>query len=330
MTSLPTMRRSATHCIQRGWLNLRANWQLVPLSLLGSLLVLALAIASVVPPILVLGGWELVAEAREVFGSASGGDPTRAEAWMAAVLDRAVSSGAPLLLSLVASTVIGLALAAVWAFFQGGTAGVLVAGDRQAPPAAASQTGGWRWFRTYSFRDFSGWGGHLLWRFFSFFHLALLVPLVLVALWALVVLLLSLGAQEAVVTTAGCLGLVLSVLVLVGAFLVFAIWAVLAQPALALEGATVGGAARFAFALLFRRPWAVLAIVVLIFGPAVLLGVTLAISQILIETLSGSTTLVSSVFWLVQQLVSALLGALFVAMATALVVGESRTRDETP
>lgn len=319
------MRRSATDCIRRGWASLHANWQLVPLAALGSIITQLLLLASLVPPILVLGGWELLEEAGEVF-AASAADPARLEAWLTAIADRALESGTPLVLSLVASTVVGFAGAAVWAFFHGATAGVLVAGDRQAPPGAGTRAGDWRWFRTFSLRDYSGWGGRYLWRFFGFFHLALLVPLVILAAWLLVLVLVLLGAAFAS-TGPGVIGVVgcLSILPLGLAFAVFGLWAVLAQPALATDAdTTVRRASGLAFATLFRRPWAVLLVALMFFLPWLFAFVGLVLLEPLTQALVGPSTAIQAVFAAAQLVVGSVLSVFLAAMATALVVGETR------
>jgi hypothetical protein len=315
------MRRTATDCIQRGWASLYANWQLVPLAAVGSLATQALLVASLVPPILVLGGWELLEEAREVLVA---GDPVRLETWMTVLADRAMASGTPLVLSLVASTVVGFAFAAVWAFFHGATAGVLVAGDRQAPPAAGPKDGGWRWFRTFSLRDFSGWGGRYLWRFFGFFHVALLVPLLILAAWLLVLVLLGIAFASAgpgAITLFGCL----SLLPLGLAFAAFGLWAVLAQPALALgPDTTVSRASGLALGILFRRLGAVLVVAIAFLVPWVFAVVGLVLLELLIQALTGGSTALEVTFFVLQLGTGGALSILLAAMATALVRGESR------
>lgn len=315
------MRRSATDCIRRGWLGLRANWQLVPLAAFGSVLTQGLLVASLVPPILVLGGWELFGEGREVLIA---GDPARLEAWMTAIADRALASGTPLLLALVASTVVGLAFAAAWAFFHGAVAGVLMAGDRQAPPATGHQVGGWLSFRTYTWRDFSGWGGHHLWRFFGFFHLALLGPLLILALWLLVLVLLGLAFAAAgpeAIGVAGCL----SILPLGLAFAAFGLWVVLAQPALALgPEMTVRRASGFALGTLFRRLPTVTVVGTVFLVPWVFAVLGLFLLELLTQAFWGQSAAVTVLFAAVQLVVGSALSVFLTAMATALVSGESR------
>ena len=132
-----TARLSAADCLRRGWANLSANWELVFLQWVQLLLVAALLAVSLVPPLAVIGS----------LGAGR-------------ALGRAV--GPSLLLALVALLALWTLALLVYSFFQAGTYGILAAADRQALPGGRRSP---LFFRTFSLRDFLGWGGRYVWRF---------------------------------------------------------------------------------------------------------------------------------------------------------------------
>lgn len=254
------MRRSAIDCLRRGALSTRANWPLVLLSVLQGLAVGLLLLISLVVPLVVIGGSAL----RGVDLT----DRAAVEAWVRAFdpsqIDWAGQGGA-LLLGGVSAFILSLAAIVVWAWFQAGILGVLTMAERQAHPEAERRAGAAAWFRTFSWRDFSGWGARYLWRFFWFFHLSATIALVLVFLFAV----LALGAGMAYDASGGgaaaglgCGGAIPLAFLLV----IYLLWYFTAQPALAREGGGFGRAAIGGLRIAGRRLGGALLIVIVLFA----------------------------------------------------------------
>lgn len=268
-------KRTAFDCLRRGFLSSRANWGLVPLGILQNLLFTLLALLSLLPPFLVLGGMALLE--RDWSGPGF-------EEWLAGLDDLVASALVPLALAVVASLLIGLLAVAVWGWFQGGILGVLLAAERQALPGAEARPGGWRWFRTLSLRDFAGWGGRYVWRFFWFFHLSLAVAGVLVLLIGLLILG-AVMAQEAwgggAALGIGCGG----ALPLLFGLVVYALWNGTAQPAVALDGSGALRGAALGLRIVGRRLGATLlvglVVLVLSFG----VGLAFSMGQLSLDVL---------------------------------------------
>jgi hypothetical protein len=90
------------------------------------------------------------------------------EAWGAELAERLTTASGGLAAAALAALFVWTLAFVVFCFFQAGTYGILYAGDRQAPAGVPAHA---QWFRTFSRRDFSGFGGRHLWRFFWFFNL---------------------------------------------------------------------------------------------------------------------------------------------------------------
>ena len=142
------MRLSAAGCLRRGWTNLSANWELVLLQWLQSFAVMALMALGVFLSLLIVGANLLRTDWRAVHE-----------------LQQQASRLSPaLLLALVALLAVWLSSLLLHCYFQAGTFGILTAADRQALPGARRNRD---FFRTFSLRDFLGWGGRYVWRFFG-------------------------------------------------------------------------------------------------------------------------------------------------------------------
>src|SRR4029453_4229066 len=152
------MALAAIDCVRRGIRNARANRELVVVRWLSNLVLLALAAAGVVPPLLVLG-----------FPAAD--LPLDPEDWQRLgpeLISRLADPPAGLVAAALGTAFVWTLAFIVFCFFQAGTYGILYSGDRPAPPGLPPEKS---WFRTWSRSDFSGWGGRLLWRFFWFLNL---------------------------------------------------------------------------------------------------------------------------------------------------------------
>jgi len=248
------MRLTAIDSVHRGLLSLRANWQLVLVQWLQTLLMVVLTIAGFLPPIAVLGLHKLLPFE---------GTPEDWSRLLNDILSRVpqdVGGCLPLALSVVAASLIWLLAFFVYCYFQGGIFGILASADRQAAPGHPQ---GWQWFQTFNFKDFHGWGSRYLWRYFWLVNLILLVMFA----WAMVFVGLAglafFAAQRWGAMAAfgvGCGGLI----PLFFGTLVLALWSNLAMADLALEDSGVWLAARRSLHTLGRRFWAVLLMLVLV------------------------------------------------------------------
>jgi hypothetical protein len=248
------MRLTAIDCVHRGLLSLRANWQLVLVQWLQTLLMVVLTIAGFLPPIAVLGLQKLLPFE---------GTPEDWSSLFNDILSRMpqdLGGCLPLALSMVGASLIWLLAFFVYCYFQGGIYGILASADRQA---ASGHPKGWQWFQTFNFKDFSGWGSRYLWRYFWLVNLIVLVMFV----WAMVFVGLAglafVASQRWGGMAAfgiGCGGLI----PLFFGTLVLVLWSNLAMADLALEDSGVWIAARRSLQTLGRRFWAVLLMLILI------------------------------------------------------------------
>ncbi|HEX3552859.1 MAG TPA: hypothetical protein VIA62_06490 [Thermoanaerobaculia bacterium] len=303
------MRLSAADCLRRGWTNLAANWELVLLQWCQSLLIVILLALSVSLPVVALGADALLA----------GRSLERVLAVFMARLGRLSP----------AVTMAGVAMLAVWllsllvhCWFQAGTYGVLAAAERQALPGPRRHR---LLFRTFSLRDFAGWGGLYLWRFFRLLVLfwALALPLGIAAL----VWLVSLGVGGEVWGRPAVLGMGCGGALPLGfLFLVAGLWSHVARAGLAREGSGVRVAVRQGLAVLGRRLGTVVVLVLL----AVIAGLALALVLVPVSVLpelllTGAPrlrALVRVVLFLLQGIPSALLALVLASSLVALVRSE--------
>jgi hypothetical protein len=298
------MRLSAADCLRRGWTNLAANWELVLLQWLQLFLVAALAALGLALPLLVAG---------------AGARPLPA---LPELVSRLASR--PVLLPALA------ALLAVWAlslllhgYIQAGTYGVLAAADRQALPGAGRRRD---FFRTFTLRDFLGWGGLYVWRFCG----------VLLLFWGLACLLGLAAVLWLAATAAGggewgspaALGIGCGWALPLGfAAAATGLWFNLAQAGLARDGSGVRAAARQGLAVLGRRPGAVSALFLLaLAAAAALAAVFLPLSAAADLLLAGAPlwrALVRGLLVLIQSLPNTLLAMVLAGALVALVRSET-------
>ena len=317
--------RSIVDCFRRGVLSLRANAGLIPLAIVQNLAFTLAVIVSLLPPVLVLGGLALLRPGGEQ--PVAGPD---IEAWIGDVVARAGQSLLPLSLAILASLLLGLLAVAVWAWFQGGILGVMIAAERQALADAHRRAGGWRWFRTYTLRDFAGWGGRYLGRYFAWFHLVVLLSLGFAVLGVLLVA----GAVAAYRTWGGgaAVGLGCGGLVpLAFLALLFAAWTILAQPAVALDGSGAVRGSAVALRVLTRRLGASIGLLLVLVVLSVVLGVVVWIAQLVVSLLSSMAGEQEFLVWtglylmvaLGQLVASVALNLLGFSTGAALVVAEA-------
>ncbi|HEX4965854.1 MAG TPA: hypothetical protein VF173_33910 [Thermoanaerobaculia bacterium] len=303
------MRLSAADCLRRGWTNLAANWELVLLQWLQSLLFVLLLALSASLAVVALGADALAAG-------------RRASQVLALVGARLSHLSSAVAMAGVAVLAVWLLSLLVHCWFQAGAYGVLAAAERQALPGPGRQR---LLFRTFSLRDFSGWGGLYLWRFFRllvlFWFLAL--PLGFAVLVWLVSL--AIGGEvwgRQAVLGIGCGGaLPLGFLFLVAGLLSHA-----AQADLAREGSGVRAAIRRGVAVLGRRLGAVFALVLLMVAAGLALTLLyLAVSVVPEVLLTGAPrlrALVRVALFLLQGIPSSLLAMVLASSLVALVRSE--------
>jgi len=311
------MKRSAFDCLQRGFLSLRANSGLVWMGVLQSFLFTALFVLSLVPPVLVVGGSSLLSEDLS--------DPAVLEQWLLDLGAQVAARLPALALGLVASLLIGLLAVIVWAWFQGGIMGVLLAAEHQAHPEAGHRAGGWQWFRTFSLRELAGWGARNLWPFFWFFH-------VMITAWlglSLVFVLLVGGAGAAfdrwgggAAFGFGCGGTI--PLLFLG--WVLAAWSLVAQPAVALRGGAGRGSA-LGFQIIGRRLGASSLVLFLVLLASVVLALIVTMGQVTSDLFLPSSGWIHLGVYVLstvaQWLVGSVLTVLALATYTALVAAEA-------
>jgi len=305
------MRLSAADCLRRGWTNVSANWELVVIQWLESFLVAALLALGLVLALLILGM-----------------DALTAGRWTAREIEETVRRLAdfspPLLLASIAVVAVWLLTLLLHCFFQAGTYGVLTAADRQALPGGRRQR---LLFRTFSLRDFLGWGGLYVWRFFGM--LVLCVGLALLVGMGVLLWLVFMGAGGARWGAPAAMGIGCGGALPVGfLLLVLGLWFHVAQAGLAREGSGVRAAARQGLSVLGRRLGTVIALAVLFVGIAVVLAfVFLPLSAVTDSLLAGAPrlrALVQLILLLLQSLPSTLLAVGLAGSLVALVRSETK------
>jgi hypothetical protein len=297
------MRLSALGCLRRGWTNLSANWELVLLQWLQAFALLALTAFGALLPLLIVG----VNLPRLDRGS-----------WLRALGDLSPA----LLLALAALTAAWLAALLLYCFFQAGTYGVLAAADRQAFPGARRQR---EFFRTFTLRDFRGWGGRYVWRYFG---VALLFGLLLLAVSGVALLWLGFAvAGDGEWGSPAALAIVLGGALPMGFLaLIAGLGFHLAQADLAREGSGVRSAWRRGLGILGRRLGAVTALFVLIAAALLALAALFlplsTAADALLAGAPGVRALVRCLLVLLASLPDNLLVTLFAGALVALVRSE--------
>lgn len=310
------MRLSALDCLRRGWANLSANWELVLLGWIGSFLTLALLALGLVLPLIILGV--------DLWG------PGRAAREIEDALRRLADASPSLPLALTATLCVWLLTLLFHCFVQAGAYGILTAADRQALPGPGRHK---LLFRTFSLRDFMGWGGLYVWRFFRmlllYWTLILLMGSALLA-W---VLFLVLGGGRwggSAALGIGCGG----ALPLLFLALVLGLWFNVAQADLARDVSGVRAASRRGLSVLGHRLGAVLALFVVFLGAMLALGAVFAplsaVTDKLLSGTPGARALVQLVLLLLQSLPNALLTTALAGSLVALVRSEMLSEIRKP
>ena len=298
------MRLSAVDCLRRGWTNLSANWELVVIQWLQSCLVMALMALGVLLPLVIVGV--------NLFGPGRAG----------ALAHRVASLSPALLLALAAMLAVWTLSLLLHCWFLAGTFGVLAAADRQALPGSRRSRD---FFRTFSLRDFLGWGARYVWRFlglFACFWGALFLLGVAVVVW--LVSTLAGGGQwgSPAALAIGC-GWFLPLGFLV---LVTALWFGLAQADLAREGSGVRAASRRGLDVLGRRLGAVILLFALILLAALDLAIVFlplgAAADALLSGAPSARALVRFLLILLQSFPNTLLAMVLAGSLVALVRSE--------
>ena len=306
--------------VGRGLSLARANLELVLVQFVQLIVVGVLVVLGVVPPLLVSGF--------ESFQTMASSPP---EELVFRLAEWATEAGSRYAAEPLAAIVAFSSTLAIWGvaflvacYFLGGTFGILVSGDRQAP-AGAGQT--WRWFRTFSVRDFMGWGGRYVWRYFWLLNLFLglfaLATLFVAALAAMIAWAVGRWGGTAGIGI-GC-GAALPLLFLA---LAFAGWSGLAQADLAEEDSRTRVAARRAVAVLGRRLGGVTALVLLLFVASFVVSTTFQLLAFAVDlALADHYTMgriVALFMILLQWFASAALSVVWAAVLVALQRSERR------
>lgn len=262
------MRLTAADCLRRGLANLAANWELAALHWLQSTATAVLFLLGLAVPVVALGfhllirSWDGIEDLETALGEA---------------LLRLSDNVPVLVLSLLAMLAIWTVAFLVFTYLQAGIYGVLTEADRRVPPGVFARPG----FRTFSLSAFDGWARRHFWRFFWFLNLFGLFGSLVALLATLALVGMVLSGEEwgtPAVLSAGCFGALLTLL----ATFALAVWFLVAQADLAREGSGAWEACRRGFAVLLRRPGAVL-LLLLIFVAA-----SLAVSALFVPLSFGA------------------------------------------
>ena len=308
------MRLSALDCLRRGWANLSSNWELVLVSWIGTFATLLLTLLGLVLPLVILGVDPASPGRREVEDAL-----------------RRLAGGAPgLPMALSATAAMWLLSLLFHCFVQAGAYGILTAADRQALPGPGRHK---LLFRTFSLRDFMGWGGLYVWKFFRLLLLCwTLILLMGFVLLAWVIFLFAGGVKwgGGAALGLGCGG----ALPLAFLALVLGLWFNVAQADLAREASGVRTASRRGLSVLGHRLGAVLVLFIVFLGATFALGVAFApLSAVTESLLSGAPrvrTLVQLVLLLLQSLPNALLTMALAGSLVALVRSEMLSEIRKP
>ncbi len=310
------MRLSATDSIQHGLLNLRANWQLVIVQFLQILAVTLISILGLVPIVLALG----FAFLRGAMASleSGGGDE---------LLEHILEAGVPLIVALLATTLIWTIAFIVYCYFQGGIFGILASGERRAQAEAT----GWQSYRVFSTRALFEVAERLTWPIFWLMNLFLLIGLgALTGFGSVIVGFVMLVGQghEVVGIGIGCL-----MFLLLALFMMFlSVWMQLALAELATGTRGVVAASRAALAVAGRRLPGVALLFLLLFVASIGLAIVLVpvsmVLEIALKDWMGAYLAGQAFVTLVQWLLSGILTVAWAAIFVALVHGEHEAAAE--
>lgn len=242
-------RAGSLEIVLCGLRQLRANWQLVPVVAVQSLVTSALLVGGLILPLVALGAGSLAWLWR--LRDTHAVDPA---GWLEGLAETGRAALVPLAAALLAATILWLLAFLLFCYFQGGVLGVLASGDRRAGRGA-----GWQAYRAFALAELHRHGRRLLWRYFWFNHLlgaVLTLWLLALAVW---LALAAAGVERfgpRTTVAAGCFGL----LPLAVALVAILLWGALASADLARDGSSLGRASWLALRVLRRDLGAVLAV----------------------------------------------------------------------
>lgn len=312
------MRLTAIDCLRRGCASLAANWELVPLQWLQSLVTGGLILLGLLVPVMAIGfnlwahSWLTVEGAEEGLGE------------LLLLLSELTPA---LVFSLLAMLVLWTLAFVLYCYLQAGTYGILMEGDRRAAAWQAPRQA----FRAYSLDAFKSWGSRYFWRFFWFLNLfGVFGSLVLLAATlGLVLALLSgerWGAPAAISLSCG------GALLTIAAFVALSIWFVVAQADLAQEGSGVWEASRRGLGVLGRRPGAVLLLLLIFVAASLALTLFFAPVGFVLDLMTWDDPVLRGAaqmfLALVQMLPNALLAVALGGALVALVRSETQSEPE--
>ena len=304
------MRLSALDSIQHGLLNLRANWQLVVVLFVQTLVVSAISLVGLVPIVLVLG-FAFLRGVMSAFDSSGGGQ----------LRERILEAGIPLILAFLAAGLIWTIAFVVYCYFQGGVLGTLAAGERRA----ISEGVRWQSYREFSVNAFCKLAEGLTWPIFWLLNLFVLMGLAALTAFGVVAAGLFVLLREgsgAVQFVLGC-----SVfLVLVIAMILLAAWMQLALAEIVTGTRSALAAARRALGIAGRRFPGVALLFLLLFVASIVLAIILVPVSMVLEMALRERMMAyltgQALVTLAQWLSSGFLTVVGSATLVALVIGE--------
>lgn len=290
-------RLSALDALSRGFLNVRANRELIGIQVAAGVLLAA----SIVVPLALF-----VVRLGVPLSAFTANDPQGlVRAFESVQLD--LGQLAPMLgIGLLLLLVVGTLVFILYCWFQAGTLAVLLAGEAQAPssrqaPAAV--------FRTFSWSGFVGWASRYALRIFWVNNLFLIFLTLLLLALSLPFLLMAAFSEDRISAAACAMGCGLALPIGFVA-LVLMLAMIVAQICAVEEGATILGSTRRAFSIAGSR-----------LGGLLLLYLLLALGSIAVATFFGGLGLMVKLALaraaMMQSVLSFLLGAVeFVASTT--------------
>lgn len=300
------MSFSAIDCVGRGIANLRANWELVLLQLVQTVVCGVMVVVGVVGLVMVLGASFLFQLS----------DPADWSTALERLEGFSINPGL-LAIGLAATTILLSLVGLVYCWFQAGIMATLERGERQAPPTLPADP---RLFRTFSGRNFRGWGNGGAWRYFNFFSVLSLVATAILGVYVIAAVIAAAAMGEGVgMTVVGCV----AVLPLVALLMMFNLWFLVGMTLLPRQEFGVWSATRVALSILWRRLGGALLIALLFILASV--GVALIfwpLGQGMSAALEGSLPAWFAVQFLLtvaQWLVNGILTVALFASVTSLV-----------
>lgn len=304
------MRLSAIDSIQHGLLNLRANWQLVVVLFVQTLVVSAISLMGLVPIVLVLG-FAFVRGVMSTFESNGAGQ----------LRDRILEAGIPMMLAFLVAGLIWTIAFVVYCYFQGGVLGTLAAGERRA----ISEGVRWQSYRAFSTHAFCKLAESLTWPIFWLLNLFVVVGMATLTAFGAVAAGLFVLLREAPGAAQFALGCSVF-LAFVIAMMLLAVWMQLALAELVTGTRSALAAARRALAIGGRRSPGVALLCLLLFVASIALAIILVPISMVLEVALRERMMVyftgQALVTSVQWIVSGFLTVVWSATLVALVIGE--------